>query len=60
MEPRIPPPDPNECLAAAPPGLELTEPAMCFALGPPIPSTERLARAIVEHRPGALLVFDTG
>ena len=32
---------------------------MCFPLGPPSPEAERLAGAILEYRPGALLVFDT-
>jgi len=58
MDPRLPPPDPNE-LAAAPPGLELAEPVMWFPLGPPGSSAERLAGTILEYRPGALVVFDT-
>jgi hypothetical protein len=58
MDARLPPPDPNEG-SSVPPGLELAEPAMCFPLGPPSRSAEQLASAILEHRPGALFVFDT-
>jgi hypothetical protein len=31
----LPPPDPHEHLAVAPPPLELAAPTMCFPLGPP-------------------------
>ena len=55
---QLPPPDPNEDLAATPPGLELSQPTMCFLQGPPDDAAERLASLILEHRPGALLVFD--
>jgi hypothetical protein len=58
MNPKLPPPDPNE-VAGDPPGLELAEPTMWFANGAPAPEAERLAKRILEHRPGALLVFDT-
>ena len=40
-------------------GLELAEPTTWFPNGPPAPDAERLAKLILEHRPGALLVFDT-
>jgi len=58
MDPRLPPPDPNEVMTAAL-ALELAEPVMCFPLGPPSPDAERLAAAILESRAGALFVFDT-
>jgi hypothetical protein len=53
----LPPPDPNENVATVPPRLELAAPTMCFPLGPPDAETERLAEALLEHRPGALFVF---
>jgi hypothetical protein len=59
MDARLPPPDPNEDGSATPPGLKLADPTMCFPLGPPSASAERLAGAILEYRPGALFVFDT-
>jgi hypothetical protein len=58
MDAKLPPPDPNEGLSG-PPGLELTEPLICFALGPLSDTTERIAGAILAYRPGALFVFDT-
>jgi hypothetical protein len=51
---QLPPPDPNE--AYEPTGLELTEPAAVFITGPPSAEEDRLARAILERRPGALVV----
>jgi hypothetical protein len=53
----LPPPDPHENVAAAPPLLRLSAPTMCFPLGPPDEETERLAAALLDHRPGALFVF---
>ena len=58
MNPQLPPPDPNETDGDAP-ALELAEPTVWFANGAPAPGAERLAERILEHRPGALLVFDT-
>ena len=58
MNPQLPPPDPNEVAGDAP-GLELAEPTMWFPNGPPAPEAEQLAKRILEHRPGALLVFNT-
>jgi hypothetical protein len=59
MAAQLPPPDPNEGLSTADPGLELSEPLMCFPLGPPSDAAERIAGAILAYRPGALFVFDT-
>jgi hypothetical protein len=59
MHPKLPPPDPNEGAGADPPDLELAEPTVWFTHGSPSPTAERLAQRILEHRPGALLVFDT-
>jgi hypothetical protein len=51
---QLPPPDPNE--AFEPEGLELAAPAAVFLAGPPSPEEDRLADAILERRPGALVV----
>jgi hypothetical protein len=59
MNPQLPPPDPNEGAGVEAPGVELAQPTMWFAKGPPSPEAEQLARLILEYRPGALLVFDT-
>lgn len=58
-DPQIPPPDPNEPDRGEPPDLELAGPTMWFSTGPPTREQEALAKRILEHRPGALLVFDT-
>jgi hypothetical protein len=59
MHPQLPPPDPNEAASGDAPGLELAEPTMWFPNGPPTPEQQQLAKLVLEHRPGALLVFDT-
>jgi hypothetical protein len=51
---QLPPPDPNE--AFEPQGLELDGPAAVFLSGPPSAEEDRLADAILERRPGALVV----
>jgi hypothetical protein len=51
---RLPPPDPNEY--NEPPGLELSSPAAIFLGGPPSPEADRVASALLDWRPGALLV----
>lgn len=51
---QLPPPDPNE--AVEPEGLELSAPAAIFLTGPPSADEDRLADAILERRPGALVV----
>jgi hypothetical protein len=51
---QLPPPDPNE--AFEPSDLELTEPAAIFLTGTPTPEENRLAAAILDRRPGALVV----
>ena len=58
MNPQLPPPDPHEGAADAL-SLELAEPTMWFPNGPPEPEAAQLAKRILEHRPGALLVFNT-
>jgi hypothetical protein len=51
---RLPPPDPNE--AFEPQELELSSPAAVFLAGPPSATEDRLADAILERRPGLLVV----
>jgi hypothetical protein len=51
---QLPPPDPNETFE--PPGLELSAPAAVFLTGPPTAEEDRVADAILERRPGALIV----
>jgi hypothetical protein len=51
---RLPPPDPNEY--QEPQGFELSEPAAIFLAGPPSPEADRLSSAVLDWRPGALVV----
>jgi hypothetical protein len=51
---RLPPPDPNE--AFEPQELELSAPTAGFLAGPPTAEEDRLADAILERRPGLLVV----
>jgi hypothetical protein len=51
---RLPPPDPNEF--QEPEGFELTEPAAVFLAGPPTAEAARIAAAVLDCRPGALVV----
>jgi hypothetical protein len=51
---RLPPPDPYE--PSEPEGLELSAPAAVFLDGAPIPAADRVASAVLEWRPGALIV----
>jgi hypothetical protein len=51
---RLPPPDPNE--SYEPTGIELSEPAAIFLSGAPTPEADRLSAAVLEWRPGALVV----
>jgi hypothetical protein len=59
MNPELPPPIHTSATAPVLPGLKLAEPAMWFPLGPPSEEAQRLARTILEYRPGALILFDT-
>ncbi len=55
---RLPPPDPHEILDE-PPGLDLCAPTVIHLAGTPSPAAERLANALIELRPGALIVFSS-
>ena len=50
----LPSPDPDE--AFEPTGIELGAPAAVFLTGPPSDEEDRLADAILERRPGVLVV----
>ena len=57
MTPKLPPPDPNESLGMAPAGGQrMSSPAAVFVNGPPSPEVDRLSGAILDLRPGALIV----
>jgi hypothetical protein len=57
MEPELPPPDPNESLELGPEaGPEVSRPTAVFAAGPPSPEVDRQADAILDFRPGTLIV----
>ena len=50
----LPPPDPNEW--REPPALELSAPVALYLAGVPSTEGERIASALLELRPGALVV----
>ena len=50
----LPPPDPNE--SREPPALELSAPIAFHLGGPPSSNGERIASAVLDWRPGALVV----
>ena len=52
----VPPPDPRESPVGEPFGTRMPAPTTIFARGTPSPYAESLADAIVNARPGLLLV----
>jgi hypothetical protein len=52
--PQLPPPDPNE--SQEPEGLELSAPAAIFLDGAPSARADGVASAVLDWRPGALVV----
>ena len=54
MSLRLPPRDPNE--PQEPAGFELESPAAIFLGGAPSPEADRIASAVLDWRPGALMV----
>jgi len=57
MEPQLPPRDPNESLEMTPDnGPIVSGPTAVFTAGPPSAETDRQADAILDFRPGALIV----
>jgi hypothetical protein len=58
MPNRLPPPDPHESLGLSPETeMPLASPTVLYAAGKPSNEVDRIADAIVELRPGALIVF---
>jgi hypothetical protein len=59
MNPELPPPDPHESLGHAPDGAAIVpEPTVVYMRGRPAPEQDRVTDAILELRPGLLIVCD--
>jgi hypothetical protein len=59
MDAKLPPPDPNESLGLQPVHeAALSAPMTIFALGRPSPQADRLSAAVLDLRPGLLVVLD--
>jgi hypothetical protein len=59
MDAKLPPPDPHETLGLQPAGdTRLQARTAVFVLGAPSPQADRASDAILELRPGLLLVID--
>jgi hypothetical protein len=57
MTPRLPDPDPHESLGLEPvDGIRLLAPTAVFTMGRPSPETDRLSDAMLDLRPGVLIV----
>jgi hypothetical protein len=57
VAPRLPPPDPNESTwSPAGGGLRVTAPTAVFPPGAAAPRAERVADAVLDLRPGLLIV----
>jgi hypothetical protein len=54
---QLPPPDPHEPSASPAAGFALPAPMAVYLNGPPSLRTERLCDAILDLRPGALIVL---
>ena len=60
MSPRLPPPDPNETSpSSATGGREIASPTAVFARGIATPEADRITDALLDLRPGLLIVFGT-
>jgi hypothetical protein len=57
MNSKLPPPDPFESLGMAPPDDYRMESPAAFYIGAPSPAGKQVAKAILDFRPGALIVF---
>jgi hypothetical protein len=58
--PKLPPPDPNESLGMQPGGdAPLRAPTAVFVMGPPSTQADRVSDAVLDLRPGLLIVVDT-
>jgi hypothetical protein len=60
LSPKLPPPDPNESLELPAGDTPLRAPTVVFAMGPPSPQADRASDAILNLRPGLLVVVDAG
>ena len=59
MDAKLPPPDPNECLGMQPVHDALIfAPTAVFVMGRPSPQTDRASDAVLDLRPGLLIVVD--
>ena len=59
MNAKLPPPDPNESLGLQPvQEAALSTPMAIFALGRPSAQADRLSAAVLDLRPGLLVVLD--
>ena len=56
MNANFPPPDPFESLGMAPPDDYRLEAPAAFYVGAPTPASKKVANAILDFRPGALIV----
>jgi hypothetical protein len=58
--PKLPPPDPNESLWTQPgDDAPLRAPTAVFVAGPPSPQADRASDALLDLRPGLLIVVDS-
>jgi hypothetical protein len=56
---KLPPPDPNESLGMEPVAqTRLSAPTAVFVLGTPSPQSDRASDALLDLRPGLLIVVD--
>jgi hypothetical protein len=57
MDPRLPNHDPNESLGMEPAeGIRMKAPTAVFVMGRPSAETDRLSDAVLDFRPGVLIV----
>lgn len=57
MNPRLPNPDPHESFGMEPAeGIRMKAPTAVFVMGRPSPETDRLSDAVLDLRPGVLIV----
>jgi hypothetical protein len=60
MSAKLPPPDPNESLGMQPDSdTVMPAPTAVFAMGRPSPQADRVSDAILDLRPGLLIVLDS-
>jgi hypothetical protein len=57
VEPQLPPPDPHESPLTPDGELDISGPTAVFVGGAPSPELDRQADAVLEFRPGVLIVL---